>query len=178
MSDAGIYWDSCVFISLLQQTKDRYEALAHIEDEAKEGKYKIVTSMVTLAEVSRAHGEGVIDDVTSEKLLDYFENDYIVLRSVDRPTGREAHKLARQLNIMPLDAIHLAAAVRAGVPMIHTYDSKKHRRKGLLKWNGKIGTPPISIVVPPDPPKNLLTFAKPVELPEAASETPAAEAGT
>jgi predicted nucleic acid-binding protein len=143
------YWDSCMFIDLMQQTPGRYDRCNYQHERAKAGELLIVTSTVTLAEVTRIHAAGVVSDELSQKILDYFENEYIVVRQLDRAIAIESHKLCRAHNLIHLDAIHLATALEMKVAVLYTFDSKKQRRKGLLRWNLKIGNPPLRIEEPP-----------------------------
>lgn len=162
----AVYWDSCVFIDLFQQTPLRYEACLHITDRAEKGKLQIVTSAVTISEVSRVKNVGVIDEKTSQKILDFFENPYIYVRQLDRETGKDAHVLARLHNLTPLDSIHLATALSvSAVTEFHTYDGITKRRQGILKWDGKIGHPRMKIIKPPDPPPTLFAYLPPPEPP-------------
>lgn len=147
-----VYWDSCVFIDLLQQRAGRYEACRYIHDRAEKGELLIVTSAITIAEVVKLPESGTFPDMHSKMILEYFENPYIVIRQVDRPTAEEAHRLSQAHGIYPMDAIHLATALGAVVSVLHTYDEKKKRRKGLLGWNLKVGNPPLRIEKPADPP--------------------------
>lgn len=147
-----VYWDTCVFIDFFQMTKDRYAACRHAHDLAVAGELAIVTSTVTLSELSRVHAEGVVDDEMSRKILDFMENDFVHLRPADRTVGEQAHQYAREQNLMPLDAIHVATAVLAGTEVLYTYDGIKKRRKGLIRHSGRFGTPPLEIMPPPTPP--------------------------
>jgi len=135
-----VYWDSCVFIDLLQQTPSRYDACDAVHRQAEKEQIIIVTSVVTLTEVTRIKNAGIISDELSDKILEYFENPYIAVRQLDRELAKDAHRLCRRLNLMGLDGIHLATALERKVDVLYTYDSKKQRRNGLLGWDGKLGT--------------------------------------
>ncbi|MFT3879959.1 MAG: type II toxin-antitoxin system VapC family toxin [Gemmatales bacterium] len=147
-----VYWDSCVFIDLLSQQKaDRFAACKHIQERAEKGEVTIVTSAITITEVMKL-GSAPATDKENKQILDYFENPYIIIRQVDRATAMEAREVIRKHGLRTVDAIHVATALRAGVPVVQTYDGIKGRRKGLLKYNLKIGNPPIRIETPPAPP--------------------------
>jgi predicted nucleic acid-binding protein len=148
-----VYWDSCVFIDFLQQTSGRYEACKYIHDRAESGTLIIVTSTVTLAEVARLpDAGGLMPHEKSRQILDYFKNPYIAVRQLDRTIAERAHEICRSNNLIHLDAIHLATALNFRVSILYTYDSKKQRRKGLLRHNLKLGSPPLPIEMPPAPP--------------------------
>jgi hypothetical protein len=91
---------------------------------------------------------GKLKDKQSKIILVFFENAYISVRNVDRQTAERAQELVGELGMLPLDAIHLATAMIAKVPVLHTYDDAKGRRKGLLRHNGQVGTPPLRIEIP------------------------------
>jgi hypothetical protein len=64
----------------------------------------------------------------------------------------------------PLDAIHVATALEIRASEIHTFDGGGKRRKGLIKWDRKIGSPAIAITIPPAPPPSIFDV---VDEPEA-----------
>lgn len=138
------YWDSCVFIDLLQQTPSRFEACDDLRLQAEQKKLIIVTSTFALAEVCKLPGK-TVSEKERQLIIDFFENPYITVRQVDRRTAIRAGEIARQYGLKPPDSVHVATAEEAKVPVIYTYDGK------LLKKNGKIGTPPIRIEEPPTP---------------------------
>lgn len=149
-----VYWDSCVFIDLLSQQKpERYAACNYMQQRAENDELLIVTSAASIAEVTKLSGTSHSIEKQSKMILDYFENPYIVIRQVDRATANEAHEISRKHGLPPLDAIHVATALRAKVPVIYTYDGLKRRRKGLIKYNLLFGSnPALRIEMPPDPP--------------------------
>lgn len=147
-----VYFDACVFIELLQQSiQKRFEACEDLREKAAKGDLIIVTSSVTIVEVNKLPDSPQLPEEQSKKILEFFENPYIAVRVPDRRTAEYAHELTRTHGLMPNDAIHVATAVLAKVSVLYTYDSVKNRRKGLLRHNLKIGTPPLRIEVPPDP---------------------------
>ncbi|HYH67867.1 MAG TPA: type II toxin-antitoxin system VapC family toxin [Urbifossiella sp.] len=172
-----VYWDSCVFIDLLMQTKGRFDACDAIHREAEKKQIIIVTSTVTLAEVTRIADQGVIPDALSDQILDYFENQYIAVRQLDRELAKDAHRLCRKFNLMGLDGVHLATALDRKVDVLYTYDSKKNRRKGLLKWHNQLGSGHAGLigadgyklrVEAPTVPVTLLTLPQPEEPPPSS----------
>lgn len=52
-NDHLIYWESSVFIDLIEKTPGRIEILQSIVQAAERGEVRIVTSALTLAEVSK-----------------------------------------------------------------------------------------------------------------------------
>lgn len=139
------YLDSCVFIDFLQKTPNRIKECSAIFDAAKAQTIDIVTSTVAIAEVVK-----VPDGEDAQLIEEFFDNDFIVLRQVDRRTGLEARRLgAANSGIKPMDAIHLVTAIAIGATTFYTYDEK------LLSKNGKIGPAWFKIVKPPIPQQDL-----------------------
>lgn len=152
-----VYFDSCLFIELLQQNiPDRFDACEAIRDRAQKNEIVIVTSALTITEVNKLPESGALPEEQSRKILDFFENEYIAIRPLDRGTAEDAHQLTRTHGLTNADAIHVATAIRGKVSVLYTYDASKGKRKGLLKHNLKIGSPPLRIEKPPDPLKGTL----------------------
>jgi predicted nucleic acid-binding protein len=158
------YWDTCLFIILLQKNKKdpRLDACEDMAFKAGKGELIIVTSAITLTEVNKIDGSTSLPLDQSKKILEFFENPYIAIRQVDRQTAELAHEYTRDHGLKPLDAIHVASASIAKVPVLYTYDSKKGRRGGLLAHNLQIGKPPLRIEQPSIPIPGPL-FAKPAK---------------
>jgi predicted nucleic acid-binding protein len=113
------YLDSSVFIAWIRgEEKDgvkRYEIVEHIMNDASDGKHPIIISGWTFAEVHKVKGDGKqhLSSDEDERILAYFEHDFIQVVEVDRFIGEEANRFCRLYNIRPGDAIHLACALRA-----------------------------------------------------------------
>lgn len=149
MSEARrIYWDSCCFIHLFGKTPDYYTALDEFRSRAKDGEWKILTSAISLVEVSWIPDDIKLPIQQTQRILKFFENDYIELWQADRDICEEAHHLTRLCGLLPMDAIHIATAVEAKPEMVLTTDSKKGRRHGLLAWDMKFGKPALPIKSP------------------------------
>lgn len=146
-----IYWDSCCFIGLLQDEKDKAPALADLCQKAAADELVIVTSALTIAEVCKLPGTALQPDDQAKKILEFFENPYVVVRALDRLIGERANTIARQQGIKPPDAVHLATGILAGCEVFYTYDGKKGKNPGLLKHNGAAWVQPMRIEQPADP---------------------------
>lgn len=140
-SPKRICWDACAWIALIQKekipdlngkiTEDRYALCRSVIDLAVKGKIDIVISGVCLVEVcGKAEIRGTAEDIISA----YFENDYILIVSVDKVIGTRARKLMyeKHSGLRPVDATHLATALIANVDELHTFDDK------LLKLDQKL----------------------------------------
>ena len=107
---------------------------------------------MTIAEVNKLpEAKTLLPEQQSKKILEFFENPYIVIRNLDRQTAEMAHEFTRAHGLKNMDAIHVATAVIAKVSVLYTFDSSQGKRRGLLSHNGKIGNPPLRIERPPDP---------------------------
>ena len=141
-----VYWDSCVFIDRIQRTPARIELLESITNLAASGGLAIVTSTLTIVEVLRGPDSSVPTDAQAKAIKEFFENDWIVLRSVDRPIAERAADLRRAHRLKTADSVHVATALHNSVVDFHTYDNDH-----LIKRNGRCGSPPLTIIEPNHP---------------------------
>jgi predicted nucleic acid-binding protein len=127
-----IYWDSCVWIAFIAEEKDipfkggtenRYSMCLNILEAARKGKYEIVTSAFTLAEVCRS---SKVVSSPIDNLPAFFEKSYILIVPIDLAIGRRAQSMQATglARLKPADAVHLASAQRAKVSELHTFDDK------------------------------------------------------
>jgi predicted nucleic acid-binding protein len=141
-NDTLIYWDSNVFIDLIEKTPARYQVLEGIVNSAERGEVRIVTSAMSLVEVSKLNNLGGVLPEWKEKLIvQFFENDYISVRTVDRVVAETARPIIRGHNLKAPDAIHVATALLARAQVLHTYDSQD-----LLPLDRKIGLPSLPLL--------------------------------
>lgn len=141
-STKRIYWDACCWIALIQQevvtvagnSVDRGKMCRGVVQAAEKDIYEIVTSTLSLAEVSRhPKMKSASDD---DNIAAFFENDYILLANVDVRVGTLARQLMQKgfAGLKPADSVHLATASITGAEFFHTFDSD------LIKLSGKINT--------------------------------------
>ena len=142
-NDRLLYWDSSVFISRIQRNTGRIENLELISAAAESGEIRIVTSAFTLAEVVKTPGLGLLAPDEEQRIVDYFENEYIVVRNVDRFVAERARRIVRRYGVPPADAVHVATAILSDVVVLHTYDHDH-----LISKNEMIGDPPLRIEEP------------------------------
>ena len=121
------YLDSGVFIGWIKAeiTPDgvnRGRIADHILELAERGVYRICVSSVTLAEVHKKKGLGPLDEKEDERIIDFFEHSYIDVVDVDREIGKQSNRFCRLYGLKPIDAIHLACALRAGCDVLLTWD--------------------------------------------------------
>ena len=122
------YLDSSVFIAWLKgetvKGVDRGAIADHILTLAEDGQFKIHTSAITLAEVHKLRTSAKLSNDEDERILAYFEHDFIQIIDVDRAIGEEANRLCRQYGVLPNDGIHLACALRAGCDALLAWDDR------------------------------------------------------
>lgn len=139
-----VYWDACAWIAYIAQEKNislgdgrienRFLMCSQVLRDAESGKYEIVTSAFTLAEVCKKPG---IRDSQADNLPSFFDRSYILIVPVDKSIGARAQKMQSSglVNLKPPDAIHLASAQRAAAIEMHSFD------KGVLNFDGRISGP-------------------------------------
>ncbi len=127
-----VYWDACSWIAYIQRempgpgksfTEPRFDLCRATLKRAEDGQIEIVTSAFTLSEVCRS---AEIKASPASNLTAFFEQRYILLVNVDRVVGFKAQalQLSGISGLKPQDATHLASALIADVPVLHTFDGK------------------------------------------------------
>lgn len=139
------YWDSDAFLGYLAEEEDKYDACQSVLEAASQGRVLIVTSALTLAEVLFVKKGPRVPREKRELVELFFKSAFISVQNVTRYTSEQARNLVWDYNIRPKDALHVATALQLGAPVLNTFD------KGLLKHNGKIGTPALRIERPYEP---------------------------
>jgi predicted nucleic acid-binding protein len=120
-----------------------------IIDDWLSGKVELVTSALTIAEVLWVRCEpdqvrNLISRDEEDRIRALFDQDDAVrfmLVEVSRTTARRARDLVWDYGIKPKDAIHVAAALEAHCPVMHTNDA------GL--WNKHVGGTPALVIPAP-----------------------------
>src|SRR5437867_135567 len=110
-NERRLYWDSDAFIDFIEQTPGRIHRLQPIVTAAERGSVLIVTSAFTMAEVVKLKNLGLLDEQTEQLVADFFENDYISIRNVDRFVAERARPIVRKCSVKPPDAIQIATAI-------------------------------------------------------------------
>ncbi len=134
-------WCSCLVIDYLSGAARNKDECESIITAAKAGEIEIAVSALALAEVAYLGDEGA--DVAEAKIAEFFRRDYVVVAQLDFEVGEEARRLVRAYKddpkLKPLDAAHLAAAIRYRIPLLETEDDD------LLRLDNQEGTPPVRI---------------------------------
>ncbi len=122
------YFDASVFIAWINgevvKGVDRRAIADSILALAERGDFQIYTSTLTMAEVHKPRGRERLPENLGDRILAYFEHDFIQIIDVDRNIGEQAHQLCRQHGIYPNDGIHLACAMRAGCEVLLAWDDR------------------------------------------------------
>ena len=91
-----IYWDACVWISLLNEQPGKMECCLDIIKQAREGKLEIWTSSLNLAEVFKARCDGAalaLEQERDRQFEEYIEQPFVEEVQVDHEVGVEARRL-------------------------------------------------------------------------------------
>ena len=127
------YLESSCFIAWIKgevvEKIDRKKIVQHILKQAEQGRFRIITSSWTLAEVHKRKTGAVLDDKEGDKILDFFEHDFFGIAELTRALGEDAHRLARQFGLKPTDSVHLATALRAKCDVLLSFDPDLYKIK-------------------------------------------------
>jgi len=163
-SPKRVYWDSCSWIALIlnevivhdgEIVENRGAHCRAVIRDAEKGSVELFTSALTLVEVNKGSRPGGV--VVPDSLKDFFENDYIVVVSLDRQVGELGRALMQRgySKLKPPDASHIAAAAIACVEEMHTFDDKLLALDGMIdKADGtrlrickpSLGGPPLPLL--------------------------------
>lgn len=134
------YWDTACYLALLNEEPEA-EDCRKILEKAAEGEIELVTSFWTMAEVIRKRGsEEPLSAEVDSTISDFFENDYLRLRTVDRLVAEKARELCRAHDIVyACDGVHLATAL---LTECHVFETKD---KDLKTLSRKLGEPLLEI---------------------------------
>ncbi len=159
-----VYWDSNMFVSIIEGVAERLPAIMEIMNDAEDGKIEIWTSVFSIAEVAFAKSEKdgkELDQITQKKINDFWEiGSPFTLVELHRGIMAVAAELIRLamvngLRLAPGDAVHIATAKENGISTVHTYDKFSDdtgaKRSALSKLMG------INLCDPPQPRPALFT---------------------
>jgi predicted nucleic acid-binding protein len=133
----NIYWDTCVWLTLIngEEGSNRCEYLIEC---ARKGELQIWTSSLSLAEAYKFKCNG--DDKQLEadkdvKFEEFIEQNFVTEVQVDHDIGVMSRRLCRLYSKLkkPNDGIHLASAIFFNIDEFHTFD-----HENLIPLNGSI----------------------------------------
>lgn len=113
------------------------EVCGSILQAAEDGELELVTSAFTITEVLQPKGERPLSSEKRALVQRFFRRPEFVIVNVDRRLAEYAQRYFWDFNIKPKDAIHVASAIYAGVPVLETFD------EGLIRHNGRLGGSPV-----------------------------------
>lgn len=129
-------WDACVFLSYVNGIEDRLPDIDALLDEARQKRVEIVTSSVSITEVSYGSMEQGALDWTIDEKIDKLWIPPSPVQVVDfyrsiayRAKGLVRRGMLENRKLKPMDAIHLSTALQLGAKEFNTYDGD------LLKWD-------------------------------------------
>ncbi len=145
MKETKRYWDTTCFLAWLKEEPDKVDFCRGVIQGCQEGRIKLITSTLTLAEVLFLRRGPKIPPEDAEKIKAFFEHRYIAAASLDRSTAEKAQEIFWNYDIKPNDAVHAATAVRLGIQIFDTFDPD------FDKLHGNIGNPPLIVGKPNHP---------------------------
>ena len=126
------YWDSFCFLAVLSNEEPYASTCIQILEEAKKNSVELVISPLTMAETVRSKGASApIPIKHQERIADFFENDYMRFRVIDRLIAKRSLDLCWNAGLHPRDALHVAVALEEGCDVLETRDGKLLRNNGL-----------------------------------------------
>jgi predicted nucleic acid-binding protein len=163
-------WDSSVFITLFEgRDQERVDVIRTLLRRWDRG-LQIVVSTMAIAEVRRIRlpgaegpGPGHEDEVVAVPwnedaralVRDLFASDQLIVRPVLAHIADLAADIGNEYPaLMPTDCIHIATALDIQADVLFTYDGAtmgRRRIDAMLRYDGRIGLPPLAIREPFDP---------------------------
>lgn len=126
------YWDSDCFLGWLQAEPDKESQCREVLEAADDGNVLIVTSALTIAEVLALKNAAPIPVAERTKVEAFFRSPYIVIRNITRRVAEQAREYVWDNGVDPKDALHVAAAIDAGLDFLNTFDQRLQKKSGLL----------------------------------------------
>lgn len=145
------YWDSCVFLALLQKESHRDGELEYLEQQARKfdiGALGIVTSSITIAEVYEARlsdeNKAKFRSMYTRSNFEFIDANVGICQIASEIRGYYKNNPIDGLYPSTPDAIHVASAIAAqsatknGLLLITFDDENKKKEVGLAKLSGMV----------------------------------------
>lgn len=132
-----LYWDSCAWIGLINGESDKRRELEIVYEHARQGKYELWTSTLSMVECRRLESETnatkPLSDENEKTISDLFLQSFVKPIPMTLDIAESARKIWRVTPGLKKyqDAVHLASAIRWDTLVLHTYD-----RDDLLHLDG------------------------------------------
>lgn len=134
----AIYWDSCIFLALINDEPERAEIIAQLWDNvAADDELIIITSSSSIVEVAYSvveRRQGQPDEAVERYLDELWSSPDLRFVEPHRVIMGQARQLMRQSlhqnrSLKPMDAIHLATAMNMNqhglaIEAFNTYDDR------------------------------------------------------
>lgn len=123
-----LYWDSCAWLGLFNGEVDKRRELEIVYGHAKQGKYELWTSTLSMVECRWLGGEKGTPKPMSEEnektISDFFLQQFVKPIPLSLDIAESARKIWRSTAKLSKyqDAVHIASALRWNTPVLHTYD--------------------------------------------------------
>ena len=144
-----VYWDSDAFLAWFQVEPGKVEKCAGTIERAKAGEVFIYTSALTIVEVLWMRGAPRIQQDKAAIVRKFFRRSYFRVRNVTRSIAESAQDLVWNHSIGSKDAIHVATALDAQVPILETFDGDLLRKSGRIGTSGLVIRQPLPPSQPP-----------------------------
>jgi predicted nucleic acid-binding protein len=152
--------DTSPWIALLAGEADRAEHVLRLLEQAERNEIRVFVSTVTITETVKgpAAADPLMTDEQETLFVEYMDNPFITLVSVDPVVAARARDLRRQVRWLKTpDAMILATALVTGSSTLYTYDEKD-----LLRLSGSSEIGALRIEIPPV--EHQLALLPPTEL--------------
>ena len=117
-----VYWDTMLFIYLLEDSEQYGDRVATIYEAMRERGDILCASMFTLAELLVAPRK-VGDPAWEQRIIDFFNGGDVRILPFDLGAAKQFGSIRAADKISPADAYHLACAASAGVDLYLTNDA-------------------------------------------------------
>jgi predicted nucleic acid-binding protein len=121
------YLDSSVYISAIvgeAVEPGKSDLSAQVLELGRSGRFQVVASTFVYAEVIKDRGSDGLDPEQEALIDSYLDQDFITWVEVDLPLAKKARSLSRFQGLKPVDAVHVASALRARCDQFLTWDEK------------------------------------------------------
>lgn len=122
-----IFWDTNLFIYLLEGTGDSFELARKLLDRMAERRDELLTSTLTLGEVLVKPLEIGRSDL-AERYERFLDSPGVRIVPFDREGARIYARIRQDRSIRPPDAIQLSCAAAAGTDLFVTNDARLSRK--------------------------------------------------
>jgi predicted nucleic acid-binding protein len=163
-----VYWDSSTYIDYLSGEHSLHEMMEMVIEDWRAGTVTMVTSALTIAEVFFVRVGGRVlreRDPDIEALFNPPSGARLIIVELSRVTAYRARDLARD-GISPPDAVHVASALEARCPLMHTNEH------AVWDKSEAVGGDPTLRIEPPLWQRQLTAFDDSSEPPPPPEQSP------